>query len=210
MHSEIPGRCSFWHVFFPFFAFFFAFTLDARAADLPGPLLLPSGRYAVVPEGSSVKAFVRSTLHDFDTVAPKFSGVFILAEDRKLGSARFHFEFTTADMKTGNFLRDGAMRELALEVEKFPKAEFDAEEIRFLGEKNGEWRYEVTGVFAIHGVKKKMTIPATVRQKGKRFISEVKFPLRLSAYKIVPPSLPFIRVEDLVEVKVKLAFRLLP
>lgn len=210
MHPEHPVRHSLWHVFFLFSALFFVFSLGTGAASPPDLPPLPSGRYVAVLEGSSVKAFVRSTLHDFDAVASKFSGEFVLAGDRQLSSARFHFEFTTADMGSGNFLRDGAMRDLALEAEKFPKAEFDAEEIRFLEKKDGEWRYRVTGVFVIHGVRKKMTIPVAVRQKGKRFILQAKFTLRLSAYKIVPPSLPFISVEDLVEVKVRLAFRLSP
>lgn len=154
-----------------------------------------------------MKAFVHSTLHNFDTVIPKFSGTLTLPDNGALSEVRFHLEFPTADMDTGNFLRNKAMRDKALEVEKFPKAGFDAQAIKFIRQTNAEWDYQITGVLSLHGVQREITVPVRVRSEKRNIVATAKFPFSLKSHKISPPGLLFIQVEDKVELTVRLSFR---
>ena len=181
-----------------------AHSILAESASLPP---LPTGRYDIAPEKSRMTVFVRSTLHDFDTIISKFTGSLALPENGESASVRFHLEFPTAELDTGIFLRNGAMRSQALHVEKYPKAEFDAQSANFIRQKGREWEYRITGMLSIHGVKREITVPVTAWVEGKTLNADTKFPFLLSAHKIIPPGLLFIKTEDKVDVKIRFSFQ---
>lgn len=180
--------------------------VPSRAASPELPPISP-GRYTIDPARSRMTAFVRSTLHDFDTKIPKFTGTMVLPNNGELSFVQFHLSFPTADMSTGNSLRDDVMHSQALEVEKYPQATFDATTIQLIRRSGEKWEYKISGVLSLHGVKKELSVPIIAWMEKKDLIASATFPFLLSSHKISPPGLLFVKVEDEVKVSIQLAFR---
>lgn len=189
----------------------FMFSIAAgvgRSYAASAPMIpISSGRYILNSKRSRITAFVRSTLHDFETAIPKFNGKLILPESGELSSIQFHLEFPTEKMKTDNVLRDDVMHSQAMEVEKYPKAAFTSKSIRFVRKSGKEWEYSVLGVLSMHGVEKELTVPVRLRIENNEIISTSTFPFHLSTHNIFPPGIFFVKVEDTVKVDVQLTFR---
>ena len=182
-----------------YFVFVFLWVLPAPPAD--GAPLSP-GEYVVVPAKSRVAAFVRSTLHDFNALVPEYTGGLVVPEKPGPLSPRIHLVFRMAPITTDSFMRDSVMREDVLEVSKYPGAEFRSKGVKYLGEKNGELEFRVDGEFSLHGITRRISVPAKVRLSGNEVRAEIFLPILLSDYKLVTPSpLPFLDVEDRVEIK---------
>lgn len=177
----------------------FLWVLPAPPAD--GAALSP-GEYVVVPAKSRVAAFVRSTLHDFDALVPEYTGGLVVPEGPGTASPRIHLVFRMASITTDSFMRNWVMRKDVLEVPKYPSAEFRSKGVKYLGEKNGELEFRVDGEFSCHGITRHISAPAKVRLAGDEVRAKIFLPILLSDYKLETPSpLPFLGVEDRVEIK---------
>lgn len=164
---------------------------------------ISSGMYVVIPNQSRVSIFVRSTLHDFDTVAERFDGQINIPPSNDSRLIRIRLNFPTASLVTGNSLRDSVLRDKTLEVEKYPRATFVSQAVEPLGESKDGVKYKITGTFSIHGQTHKITVPVLVKREEDTLSAKATFPLLLSDYKLSPPSLLFMRTEDRVDVTVR-------
>ena len=189
-----------------FFVSVFVWTLPTLPADAA---VFSTGAYVVVPAKGRVAAFVRSTLHDFDALVPEYSGELFVAESSEGISPRIRLSFRTESITTHSFMRDSVMRTDVLEVSKYPSAEFRSMNVKRLGEKNGVLEFHVEGEFSFHGVKKNISVLARVHLAGDEVRAEILLPILLSDYKVKTPSpIPFIGVEDRVEIKGNFILRL--
>jgi polyisoprenoid-binding protein YceI len=188
--------------------FFALVSLWSSVAMAAAPPKLQPGRYEAVVSRSRVAAFVRTTLHDFETLAPEFSGELVFPKAGGVKKARLALRFKTGSMTTDNSMRDWVMRDDVLEVAEFPLAVFRSKGVAFLGGKKGAYRFRVRGDFSIHGVTREISALVRLSVKAGEIIAESVFPIRRSDYKIEAPSpLPFLRTEDVVEIRVKIVFR---
>ena len=181
----------------------FAFVVSFLGSSLvhAAPLTVDSGR-----------SFVQFTSKaPFETVIGKTSDVSgeIHLSRENLRSVSGTIRVQAASLKTGNRLRDKNMREDYLETDKFPSIVFQIERVvsRPTAVATGrEGSYTLEGAIEIHGVRKKLTVPATVSIEQDGGIKvESDFVTGLSDFQIKRPSFLIMRLAEEVTVKVKLA-----
>ena len=125
--------------------------------------------------------------------------------------ADFYLEVPVDSLKTGIDLRDEHLRSPAwLDAEKNPKIVFEGQKVKKL---EGD-KYEVTGSFTLHGVKKDKTItvetkkiPAEVAQKMMMDNADwirvrAEFTIKLSDYGVKIPEMAAAKVNDEWTIKV--------
>jgi polyisoprenoid-binding protein YceI len=98
-----------------------------------------------------------------------------------------------------------------MESSKFPKASFqgvikDPAKINFT--KEGTYTAEVDGNLVIHGVSKKITIPATFHVADNKISGESKFNIKLADYDIKVPSLVANQISEAVTVSVNCQYEI--
>lgn len=182
------------------------FVLTALAS----PGLVRADQWSVDPSGSGVSFTSKAP---FETVVGKTGDV--SGEIRLSGenprSVSGTITVKAATIKTGNRLRDKNMREDYLETDKYPAIVFKIEKV-VTGpatiSRGGQSTYTLEGTFEIHGVKKKIVVPATVSADtdgGMKVKSE--FAIGLSDFQIKRPSFLIMRLSEEVTVKVSLSLR---
>jgi polyisoprenoid-binding protein YceI len=89
------------------------------------------------------------------------------------------------------------------DVEKFPKARFESTSIKSGGAAGAT--HTVTGNLDLHGVKKSITFPATIRVAGDTATVNAEFSLNRKDFGIVYPGMPDDLIRDDVAVKLTIA-----
>lgn len=115
-------------------------------------------------------------------------GGYVLWNEKDLSKSKILFKIDVNSVYTNNVKRDGHLRSPDFfDAKKFPTAVFSSKTIS----NKGKGRYQVTGDFEIHGVKKEITIPFSIvgkLEKGpwgfKRAGAEAEFTLKRSDYGI--------------------------
>jgi uncharacterized membrane protein len=92
-----------------------------------------------------------------------------------------------------------------LESSKYPKAVFkgkiaDLTKVNF--QKDGDYAVTVTGDLTMHNVTKNITIPGTIKIKGKNLMANAAFIVKLDDYKISVPKIVEGNISKTIEVKV--------
>jgi polyisoprenoid-binding protein YceI len=100
-----------------------------------------------------------------------------------LASVRGFVEAPSASLSTDNSIRDHDMRK-TLEVEKYPAIRFDLDSVVVVTETTDSARVELVGRLSIHGVTKRVRLPAEVRWAGTQARVTSGFDLVLPDYKI--------------------------
>jgi polyisoprenoid-binding protein YceI len=176
---------------------------SAPAAEPVRPALR---RLVVDPQASEVGFDGSSTLHDFTARTRQVAGE-VRFDPGHLALAGGTISCQAAALDSGSEGRDEDMRE-TLEVERFP-------EIRFvLGSASGTWSNRqcslaLTGRFAVHGVERESKLAVDVETRsdgGLHLVGKVK--LSLDDFRLDPPSVLFVNMDD--EVKVWFDLVLLP
>jgi polyisoprenoid-binding protein YceI len=88
------------------------------------------------------------------------------------------------------------------EVEKFPKASFQSTSIKPGGEKGAT--HTVTGNLELHGVKKSISFPATIRVSGDTVETDAEFAINRKDFGIVYPGKPDDLIKDDVLIRLQL------
>lgn len=166
-----------------------------------------AGRFEIDRSASEVRFTSKAP---FETVIGKTGDVSgeINLSGENLRSVSGTITVKAVTIKTGNRLRDKNMREDYLETDRYPEIVFRIE--RMVSgpaslSKGEESTYTLEGIFEIHGVKKKIIVPATV-SSGTDGGMEVKseFVIGLSDFQIKRPSFLIMRLAEEVKVSVKL------
>ncbi|MCH7410893.1 YceI family protein [Belliella sp. DSM 111904] len=141
----------------------------------------------------------KAPLNEFVGTSDKLNGLIDL--DKNL--VDFFIDLNT--LKTGISLRDKHMRENYLETKKYPFAEFTGKfkTIPKFDQKSQE-EVIVLGVFKIHGVERKVEIPATIQKtsNNNEVAFQSKFIIKLSDYKITIPKVVFYELAEEQEVTI--------
>jgi polyisoprenoid-binding protein YceI len=176
------------------------------------PLLLallaaqpPAGSYALDPAASALRFLVVHPLHDVHGRAPVVEARAELAPD---GALRAQARAEVARFETGDGNRDVNMR-AALEVERFPYVVLKAAgRLEPPASLPAEVALTVSAELDLHGVKRQLEIPLTVRFEANGAARATgSFPVSLDEHGIERPSLLFRKVDDRCRVEVDLLLR---
>lgn len=129
-----------------------------------------------------------------------------LQEGTEFDSSEFYFEVELAGLKTGIGLRDRHLRENYLETEEFPYASLagQIDSVRFVIDTA---IVHVSGIFSIHGVEQPFGTVCSVTQSGTSYRVSSAFEIRLTDYNIEVPSLMFLKVNEVIEVRLDFYLR---
>jgi polyisoprenoid-binding protein YceI len=106
--------------------------------------------------------------------------------------------------ETGESARDRLMHESVLESDRFPEAVFAPNHVKGRFAPSGESQLEVHGSLSLHGAEHDMTIPVKVKGQNDFVTATAKFAVPYVAWGMKDPSNLVLRVDQSVEVEVKL------
>ena len=113
-------------------------------------------------------------------------------------------------LKSGNVLRDDAIRTYWLESSRYPIAEFMPTEIRGLPDTPVEGRdipLQVTGTLTLHGVVKPTTFAMIVRLQRDTLTGRAKTAIHMTDFGFRPPAVGVLRVSDRVQLELRFTAR---
>ncbi len=135
-------------------------------------------------------------LHNFEGNSESLVGLINLDEK----TIDFYIDLETLD--TGNGKRDKDMK-LTLETKKYPFAEFFGKLVTdFDPESSSVQDVIVKGTFKIHGEEKEIEVEGTLQMKDTGLHVTAGWILSLLDYKIEPPKILFIKVDENQEIKI--------
>ncbi|MGH7370749.1 MAG: YceI family protein [Candidatus Methylomirabilales bacterium] len=173
--------------------------LPIAACDVPSKLLagrtLSETRKVLKGE---VVFVADARLHDFEGRTTAVSG---LVRADGLAEAVGCVVIEAKGLDTGIGLRNRFMWEDHLEVGKFPAIRFLLTGLSDLRREAGRIGLTLEGELTLHGVTRRLRIPATVSPVDGRFEVEGRTPLLMSDYGIERPAFLFVTVKDEVEVR---------
>lgn len=149
----------------------------------------------------SVRFFSSAPIEDITATNDKAGGMF----DPTTEEVAFlipikEFEFRKSLMREH-------FNENFMESDRFPDASFVGKVSGYVPGKS-EVQAQAGGELKIHGVKKKVVIPGTIRQDGNQLWMEAVFRVKLEDYGIEIPTLLFQNIAEEVEVTVKFEFNI--
>ena len=193
-------------------------ALLAAAFLLAATPLLADGRtYTITDDGKNYATFEsEATLETIKGTTTKISGT-ITADAANPGASTATITVDLNALDTGISMRNEHMRgEKFLNTEKFPAATFKT--VSVAGAKsvtpNQPVELQLTGDFTLHGVTKRITVPARVvlipenentkasRGPGDWIHGTVTFPVKLTDYSITVPEKLMMKLANDVSVKV--------
>lgn len=123
----------------------------------------------------------KATLGPFRGITRKATGQ--MTGGPALATVRGFVEAPSASLSTDNHLRDRDMRK-TLEVEKYPVIRFDLDSVAVHAENPDSARVELLGRMTIHGVTKRVRIPAVVRWEDTQVRVKGEFEVILPQYDV--------------------------
>ena len=181
------------------------------------PLLADGRTYTITDDGKNYATFEsEATLETIKGTTTKISGT-ITADPANTGASTATITVDLSALDTGISMRNEHMRgEKFLNTEKFPTATFKT--VSVSGAKsvapNQPVELQLTGDFTLHGVTKRITVPARVvvipendmtkssRGPGDWIHGTVTFPIKLTDYSITVPEKLMMKLANEVNVKV--------
>ena len=159
---------------------------------------------AAAPGGLMAQAFKTTTghaeftssvpLHTFTGTSERLNGRIDLA----VGTVDFYLDLETLD--TGIGKRDKDMRK-TLDTASFPFAEFVGQlESPIDPASRARQAVRVRGTFTIHGVAREIVVEGSITPGASSLRLEAAWELLLADYDIVPPSLLFVKVDQVQKV----------
>ncbi len=138
-------------------------------------------------------------LHEWEGVSDAVTSVIMVDADRdNISQVAVTAKLATFDSKNAN--RDSHMIE-ATDGIKYPSVTFASKSI----EKNGN-TLKVKGNLTFHGVTKSISFDAQVKKSGDNLTVTGAFPVKMTDYKIDPPSLLGIATKDEFKIDFKVVF----
>ncbi len=143
-----------------------------------------SGDALALDAASSTVGFVGSKVTGkHEGKFEKLSGSISLAGGKAEGG-KLSIEIDTASVKSDSDKLDGHLKSKDFfEVDKFPKATFASSEIKAGGDKGAS--HTITGELDLHGVKKTISFPATIKVEGDSVTGTAEFSINRKDFGIV-------------------------
>src|SRR3990170_4314679 len=171
----------------------------APAGVTPAAVSLPAGvrRFVVVPQESLAKFVVEETLRGLDATAvgttSDVSGELYLTKDGLYKDLPSVFKVDLRTLKTDEALRDGAIKDRALNTSRFPFAEFKVEAVTGFPTsyvEDVEVQLTLSGTMTIHGVSKPLTFTVKARQLGNTLGATADAEFKMTDFGMTPPEFP--------------------
>lgn len=153
------------------------------------------------PTATAVHFSVEATGHDVHGSFHITGGA--VRFDPATGAAAGEIRVDALSAETGNGSRDKTLRGDVLETERFPVFVFTPERLIGALPESGAAKVELRGVVALHGAAHPMTLPATVDVSGDRIKLSAEFPVPYVEWGLHNPSIMFLRVADVVQVRIE-------
>lgn len=153
------------------------------------------------PASTAVHFSVEATGHDVHGSFHITGGA--VRFDPATGAAAGEIRVDALSAETGNDSRDKTLRGDVLETERFPVFVFTPERLIGALPESGAAKVELRGVVALHGAAHPMTLPATVDVSGDRIRLSAEFPVPYVEWGLHNPSILFLRVADVVQVRIE-------
>lgn len=168
-------------------------ALSAPAAAAPHVLKLD-------PAKSAVSFTLDSPLHLVE-------GHFQLKEgevrfDPETGAASGRIVVDARRAETGNSSRDKKMHGQVLESARYPDIVFVPSKFEGTLPAAGSGQVKLHGTMTLHGADHPMVLPASVQRDGDRVSATVTFAVPFIAWGLKDPSLPLLKVDRQVKVKI--------
>ncbi len=148
-------------------------------------------------ESGTVEFLSRVPLHSFTGTSERLVGQIALTDS----TLDFYVDLETLD--TGNGKRDKDMRR-TLETKDFPFAEFFGKLTSPFDPDGGVQAATARGTFTIHGVGNDIQVTGTLEPTTEGLVLRAEWEIRLEDYNIVPPSLLFIKVDQVQLVNIQI------
>lgn len=149
----------------------------------------------------------RAPIEDFEGSTRQIDGYAFWKGDSVVVGGEFkgseiYFEVPLASLRTGIDLRDRHMRENYLHTDRFPYVTYTG---RIDGVERGggdTLKVNTSGVVELHGKKKDYRIACNVLPKKGTYHVAADFEIRLPDFDIDVPSLMFMKISEIIQVKV--------
>lgn len=167
---------------------------------------------------AAVPMFAQETLLEFDPAQTRLEftlndilhtvhGTFRM----KQGSIRFDpatgkaggllvVDATSGD--SGSGARDRKMHKDILESQRFPEITFVPVRVTGSMAPQGEWQYQIQGIFGLHGSEHDLNMTGSVQISGDRFTATAHFVVPYTNWGVKNPSTFILRVSDKVEINI--------
>ncbi len=150
---------------------------------------------------STVTYSLRHPLHKWDGMSKDISSLIVYNRGNKtIDNVAVAIKIASFDSENAN--RDSHTIEV-LDAIKIPNVTFTSTSIISEGE-----NLKVSGNLTFHGVTKPISFSAKESINGKELIVTGNFEIKLTDFKITPPSLMGIATEDLIKVKLSVSYTL--
>ena len=156
-------------------------VLQFDAAQTDAHITLPTTLHIV--EGAF--AFKRGQIH-YDPATGKASGEIV---------------FDATSGKTGNSSRDSTMHKSVIESAHFTEITFHPDSVEGAVASSGSSSVKVHGMFGIHGAEHEVTMPVDFAVNGKAWTTSSSFQVPFVQWGMKDPSMLFLRVNKVVQVK---------
>ncbi|MCB9058192.1 MAG: YceI family protein [Calditrichae bacterium] len=164
-----------------------------------------AGDWQVDKDGDNQVLFKSTTtLLDFEGTTKNIDGYLYWEGENMLpAGTEFYLEVQPATFETGIGKRDSDMRSDVLETYDYPISSFKGT-LNKSDRDGNTYNVIASGMFDLHGVEKKMEIPVTITQDGKKLKVKTEFSILLKDYNIEAPSLmAFVKVAQEITLEVK-------
>lgn len=162
-------------------------------------------RFRLKPEESRILTKIKDPFGNIITGSLRVREGEVSADPDRLketGMVNLVLLATSYDSDLG--LRDKTVREDYLEVQQYPTIRFSTVEVmkveRSAPVEKG-WKMWVRGTLLLHGVRKEITVPVEVRDDGKKIAAQGRLQIHLEDFKMVVPSLLFLKAGNQVDVE---------
>jgi len=171
-----------------------------------------AGNYQVDLNAKNLVTFISDApIEDIEGVTSAIDGYVSWSGDSLTSGADYdssevYFEVELDGLKTGIGLRDRHLRNNYLETDLYPYA-FIAGRILGVEIAGDTSRVEISGTFTIHGVERPFGTICTVVRTGPTYHVMSEFEVRLTEHNIEVPSLMFLKVNEVISVKLNFYLR---
>lgn len=174
-------------------------TVANAAPESSSPKSTATETLAITPENSKVEFVASKVTKSHNGSFKQFSGTIELVADN-VANSRVTIDIDTASVVADDEQLTGHLKTPDFfDVAKFPKANFVSTRI------DGSGPYTVTGNFELHGVKKSISFPATIKAEADSVAVDAEFAINRKDFGIVYKG----KADDLIrdEVVIKLNLR---
>lgn len=167
------------------------------------PALAAETRFEIDPAKTEVSFAVEATGHDVEGLLFVQSGNLTINPETGTAQGEITIDATRGD--SGNEKRDKTMVKKVFEGHLYPQIVFHPETFTGDFSEEGTSEIEVQGKVTIAGGEHPLTLPAKIERTGGSFTATTAFPVPYVDWGMKSPSLLFLRVGKVVEIKISAA-----